>query len=159
MNPAVRGAPADAVIQYVTFRLGGETFGINVMQVQEVLRLPEIAAVPGAPHYVLGIINLRGSVVTVIDTRQRFGLAPADVSDNSRIIIMEAEQHVVGIMVDSVTEVVYLRQGEIETPPNVGRTETSRYIQGVSNRDGELLILVDLEKLLVKEEWQDVANP
>ena len=157
MNQVARGVAADPVIQYVTFRLGGETFGINVMQVQEVLRLSEIAPVPGAPNYVLGIINLRGSVVTVIDTRQRFGLPPGEVTENSRIIIMEAEQNVVGIMVDSVTEVVYLRQGEIETPPNVGSTETSRYIQGVSNQDGELLILVDLEKLLAKDDWQDAA--
>lgn len=158
MSQVARGVAADPVIQYVTFRLSGETFGVNVMQVQEVLRLSEIAPVPGAPPYVLGIINLRGSVVTVIDTRQRFGLVPAEITDDSRIIIMEAEQNVVGIMVDSVTEVVYLRQDEIETPPNVGSTETSRYIQGVGHQDGELLILVDLEKLLAKEDRQDAAS-
>ena len=155
MNTVAREAPADPVLQYVTFRLGAETFGINVMQVQEVLRPPEIATVPGAPRHVLGIINLRGSVVTVLDTHQCFGLAAAEVTDNSRIIIMEVEHHVLGIMVESVTEVVYLRQGEIELPPNVGSGETSRYIQGVTNRDGELLILVDLEKLLAKEARQE----
>ncbi|MCQ4051757.1 chemotaxis protein CheW, partial [Klebsiella pneumoniae] len=72
----------DPVLQWVTFRLDNETYGINVMQVQEVLRYTEIAPVPGAPSYVLGIINLRGNVVTVIDTRQRFGLETASVSDN-----------------------------------------------------------------------------
>ena len=81
----------DEVLQWVTFQLDRETYGINVMQVQEVLRYTEIAPVPGAPDYVLGIINLRGNVVTVIDTRSRFGLQPAEVSDNSRIVIIEAK--------------------------------------------------------------------
>ena len=75
----------DEVLQWVTFQLENETYGINVMQVQEVLRYTEIAPVPGAPEYVLGIINLRGNVVTVIDTRSRFGLPSGDVSENSRI--------------------------------------------------------------------------
>ena len=74
----------DPILQWVTFRLDNETYGINVMQVQEVLRYTEIAPVPGAPSYVLGIINLRGNVVTVIDTRQRFGLDSSDVTDNTR---------------------------------------------------------------------------
>ena len=72
----------DEVLQWVTYRLGDETYGINVMQVQEVLRYTEIAPVPGAPDYVLGIINLRGNVVTVIDTRSRFGLPPTETTDN-----------------------------------------------------------------------------
>ncbi len=96
----------DEVLQWVTFQLENETYGINVMQVQEVLRYTEIAPVPGAPDYVLGIINLRGNVVTVIDTRSRFGLPAGDVSENSRIVIIEAEKQVIGIMVDSVAEVV-----------------------------------------------------
>ncbi|MEC8208594.1 MAG: chemotaxis protein CheW, partial [Pseudomonadota bacterium] len=87
----------DEVLQWVTFHLGEETYGINVMQVQEVLRYSEIAPVPGAPGYVLGIINLRGNVVTVIDTRTRFGLQSAEVTDNSRIVIIEAEKQVIGI--------------------------------------------------------------
>ena len=104
----------DPILQWVTFRLVNETYGINVMQVQEVLRYTEIAPVPGAPSYVLGIINLRGNVVTVIDTRERFGLTQSKVDDNTRIVIIEAEEQVIGILVDAVAEVVYLRQSEIE---------------------------------------------
>ncbi|WP_438864958.1 chemotaxis protein CheW [Neptunicella sp.] len=148
----------DEVLQWVTYRLGEETYGINVMQVQEVLRHTEIAPVPGAPDYVLGIINLRGNVVTVIDTRSRFGLPSTDVTDNSRIVIIESEQQVVGILVDSVAEVVYLRSSEIASAPNVGTEESAKFIQGVSNRDGELLILVDLNKLLSDEEWNEISN-
>ena len=149
---------ADTVLQWVTFKLQEETYGINVMQVQEVLRYTEIAPVPGSPDYVLGIINLRGNVVTVIDTRSRFGLEPAEVTENSRIVIIEAEKQVIGILVDSVAEVVYLKSSEIDTAPNVGTEESARFIQGVSNREGELLILVDLNKLLSDEEWDEISS-
>ncbi|GAL08757.1 chemotaxis protein CheW [Photobacterium aphoticum] len=147
----------DQVLQWVTFQLGEETYGINVMQVREVLRYSEIAPVPGAPDYVLGIINLRGNVVTVIDTRSRFGLMPGEISDNTRIVIIEAEKQVIGILVDSVAEVVYLRGSEIDSTPSVGTEESAKFIQGVSNRDGQLLILVDLNKLLSDDEWDDMA--
>lgn len=148
----------DPVLQWVTFRLENETYGINVMQVQEVLRYSEIAPVPGAPQYVLGIINLRGNVVTVIDTRQRFGLSTAETTDQTRIVIIEAENQVVGILVDAVAEVVYLRQSEIETTPNVGNEESAKFIQGVCHKNDELLILVDLEKLMSDEEWSEIQG-
>ena len=128
------------------------------MQVREVLRYTEIAPVPGAPDYVLGIINLRGNVVTVIDTRSRFGLMEGEITDNTRIIVIESEHQVIGILVDSVAEVVYLRSSEIDTTPSVGTDESAKFIQGVSNRDGKLLILVDLNKLLTDEEWDEMAH-
>ncbi|PKF79056.1 chemotaxis protein CheW [Vibrio sp. vnigr-6D03] len=148
----------DEVLQWVTFQLEDETYGINVMQVREVLRYTEIAPVPGAPDYVLGIINLRGNVVTVIDTRSRFGLMQGEITDNTRIIVIESERQVIGILVDSVAEVVYLRSSEIDTTPSVGTDESAKFIQGVSNRDGKLLILVDLNKLLSDEEWDEMAH-
>ena len=148
----------DEVLQWVTFRLEEETYGINVMQVQEVLRYSEIAPVPGAPDYVLGIINLRGNVVTVIDTRLRFGLPENEITDNTRIVIIESDKQVIGILVDSVAEVVYLKKSEIDSAPNVGTEESARFIQGVSNRDGELLILVDLDKMLTDEEWDEISR-
>ena len=149
---------SEEVFQWVTFKLENETYGVNVMQVQEVLRYTEIAPVPGAPDYVLGIINLRGNVVTVIDTRLKFGLMPAEITDNSRIIIIEAEKQVVGILVDSVAEVVYLKASEIDDTPSVGTEESARFIQGVSNRKDDLLILVDLNKLLSDNEWDELSQ-
>ncbi|KEY91149.1 chemotaxis protein [Candidatus Photodesmus blepharus] len=147
----------EEVLQWVTFQLEGETYGINVMQVREVLRHTEIAPVPGAPIYVLGIINLRGNVVTVIDTRSRFGLEEGKITDNTRIIVIESESQVIGILVDSVAEVVYLRSSEIDTTPSIGSDENSKFIQGVSNRDGKLLILIDLNQLLSNEEWNEIT--
>jgi purine-binding chemotaxis protein CheW len=150
-------AQDDQVLQYVTFRLDDETYGIDVMQIQEVLRYTEIAPVPGAPDYVLGIINLRGNVVTVIDTRRRFGLADSEITDASRIVVMESANQVMGILVDSVAEVVYLKSSEIETAPNVGNEESAKFIQGVCNKNGELIILVEFDKMLNDQEWAEIA--
>jgi purine-binding chemotaxis protein CheW len=149
---------SDPILQWVTYQLGDETYGINVMQVQEVLRITEIAPVPGAPSYVLGIINLRGSVVTVIDTRSRFGLMPKETDDLSRIIIVEVNGNVIGMLVDSVAEVVYLHQSEIDTAPSVSSDDSSRFIQGVCSRENYLLIIVDVDKFLSEEETADFAS-
>lgn len=148
----------DPILQWVTFRLDNETYGINVMRVQEVLRVTEIAPVPGAPDYVLGIINLRGNVVTVLDTRQRFGLPQHEDDDSTRVVVIESERTVVGILVDSVAEVVELRRSAIESSPSVGNDESSKYIEGVANNEGELLILVDINKLLSEDEWMELSD-
>ncbi len=148
----------DEVLRWVTFELDKETYCISVSDVREVLRYTEIAPVPGSPDYVLGIINLRGNVVTVIETRKRFGLASVEVDDVSRIVIVEIDGHEVGILVDSVAEVVDLRQSMIEAAPNVGNDDTARYIQGVTSRDGKLLIILDLNKMLSSEELNDIDS-
>ena len=96
--------------------------------------------------------------MTVIDTRLRFGLPTADTTDQTRIVIIEAENQVVGILVDAVAEVVYLRQSEIETTPNVGNEESAKFIQGVCHKNDELLILVDLEKMMSDEEWTEIQG-
>lgn len=149
---------SDPLLQWVTFRLAEENYGINVMQVREVLRMTEIAPVPGAPDYVLGIINLRGNVVTVIETRRRFSLPSAETDDATRIVIVESGGHVLGMLVDSVAEVVSLRGSEVDTPPNVGTDESSKYIQGVFSRQEDILILIDINKLLGEEEWGQIAG-
>lgn len=139
------------VFRWVTFRLADEIYGINVMQVQEVLRMTDIAPVPGAPHYVMGIINLRGNVVTVLDTRKLLDLATTEISDSTRIMIIESGKVTVGLLVDSVAEVVNISSNEIDPAPSVGNEEGSRYIQGIYSNDQQILILIDLNKLINEE--------
>lgn len=158
MAQQLNSETSDESFQCVTFTLEGEIYGINVMQVQEVLRETEVAPVPGAPSYVIGIINLRGNVVSVIDARTRFGLIAKENDDLTRIIVIEADSNTIGILVDSVAEVVDISRSEIEVAPNVGNDETSKYIDGVVSRGEELLILVDLNKLLSQGEWDDVSG-
>lgn len=134
--------------RWVTYRLADEVYGINVMQVQEVLRMSEIAPVPGAPRCVLGIINLRGNVVTVVDARELFGLSRSEHTEQTRIMIVEINKLIVGLLVDSVAEVVNIQNSDIDSAPNIGNEENSRYIQGVFSKNAEILILVDLNRLM-----------
>ena len=137
--------------RWVTFRLADEIYGINVMQVQEVLRMTEIAPVPGAPGCVLGIINLRGNVVTVVDARELFGLPRNENTDQTRIMIVEINKLIVGLLVDSVAEVVNIQNSDIDSAPSIGNEDSSRYIQGVYSKSGEILILVDLNRLMTAD--------
>ncbi len=135
--------------RWVTFRLADETYGINVTQTQEVLRITEIAPVPGSPSFVLGIINLRGNVVTVIDMRLRLGLPAKEIDDDSRIVILEGEDdEIAGILVDSIAEVVELNELNIESAPNTGQNPHGDIISGVIHQEGELIILLEPQKLL-----------
>ena len=136
------------LLQWMTFNLADEVYGLDVMNIKEVLRYTEISPVPGAPSYVLGIINLRGNVVTVIDARTRFGLPTEEATDDTRIVVIETDAETIGIMVDSVSEVIYLKESEIEPPPNVGSDEMSHYIKGVCNRDDTLIILINLHDMV-----------
>ena len=145
---AVLQPPEKRVFRWVTFQLADEVYGINVMQVQEVLRMTEIAPVPGAPASVMGIVNLRGNVVTVIDTRELFNLPTNELTEQSRIMIVECNRVTVGLLVDGVAEVVNIDNNEIDGVPSIGNDDNARYIQGVYNMEGEILILVDLDKLV-----------
>lgn len=148
----------DTQSRWVTFTLAEEVYGIDVMQIREVLRCPEISPVPGSPSYVLGIINLRGNVVAIIDTRSRFGLASHEIDDNSRIIILEAKDYMVGFMVDSVREVAELRSSGVEAAPDTGSHDSAQYISGLYNREDGLLILIDANKLLSHDELAEIAS-
>lgn len=136
--------------QWATFKVNNELFAIDVMQVKEVLRFSEITPVPGSSSYIRGIINLRGNVVTVIDTRLLFSLNARETDDNTRIIVVEYnEQEVVGMVVDSVDEVVNIPQNNIERAPSVASDESDRrFVQGVSYYENQLIILLDLAKML-----------
>jgi purine-binding chemotaxis protein CheW len=149
---------SETLSRWVTFQLDDETYGIDVMQIREVLRSPEISPVPGAPAFVLGIINLRGNVVAIIDTRSRFNLPPREVDDSSRILILEAGDYVVGFLVDSVSEVAELQNEHVEVAPDTGSRETSRFISGLYNRDEGLLILIDANRLLSDDELAELAT-
>ena len=135
--------------QLVIFRLGTEEFGVDISQVREIIRVGEITRIPGSPPYVDGVINLRGQVTTVINLRHRFGLEGRPMDGNARIMILEVDKNVVGVIVDSVTEVKNLAQGQIEAlPAALASAVSSEYIHGVGKLDGRLLILVDLKQVI-----------
>jgi purine-binding chemotaxis protein CheW len=149
MTPAVQ----DTLLQLVSFRLGDEEFAVNVGQVQEIVRLTTITAVPRSPDFVEGVINLRGRIVPVIDLATRFGMPGRERSKVSRIIITEVAGRTVGMRVDAVNEVLRLDALAIEAASEVLRDHVSAdYITGIGKLDGRLLIMLDLNRLLTREE-------
>lgn len=144
----------DEMLQWATFKLLDEIYGIPVMQVKEVQRLTEIAPVPGSQHFVLGIVNLRGNVITVLDTRTLFGLPKGETTDQSRIIVIELDDQLIGILVDRVADVIYLKRSAIERAPNVGTDESAKFIQGVSYHNEQLITLLDFDRIIEEPEYQ-----
>lgn len=142
---------SEELSQWVTFSLADEIYGINVMQIQEVLRYTEIAPVPGAAHYILGIINLRGNVVTVVDGRKKLQLMDAEDITNSRIIIIEVGDQVLGLVADSVSEVTEVPEGNIEISQANDEYAADKYIHGVCQVEDNLLILMDVAKFFINE--------
>lgn len=140
------------LMQLVTFSIGEEEFGVDILKVQEIIRMMEITKVPRAPDFVEGVINLRGKVIPIIDLRKRFGLSTRDHDKHTRIIVIEINKMIVGFVVDSVSEVLRIPSNTVEPPPPVVSGLESEYISGVGKLEDRLLILLDLDRLLSGEE-------
>jgi purine-binding chemotaxis protein CheW len=139
-------------LQLVGFRIGKETFGVPIDLVHEIVRVPEITAVPDAPDYVEGVINLRGKIISVIDLRKRFGEKRIERTRKNRILVAEIERKMVGLIVDAASEVLRICPNEIEDPPDVVEDAEIKYVTGVGKLNGRLIILVDLAKIMQKGE-------
>jgi len=137
----------DEQIQLVSFNLGQEEFGIDILKVQEINRMVEITKVPQAPSYVEGVINLRGKVIPVIDLRRKFSLEASEYDKNTRIVVADVSGHVIGMVVDAVSEVLRIPRSTIEPPPEIVTSLDSEYISGVVKLDEKLLIFLDISKI------------
>jgi len=151
MSAVIEGRrKGDRMSRWVSFVLAGQPYGIDILQVQEVLAKADIEPVPRAPADVLGVINLRGSIVTVIDLRSRLGLTPrADA--NGVVIIVDIDGQVVGMMVDQVAEVLNIAEGAIKTAPNTGARDDAARVRGVVSRKTDLLTLLNIAPLIQRE--------
>jgi purine-binding chemotaxis protein CheW len=135
-------------LQLVGFRVGKETYGVPIRSVHEIVRVPEITAVPDAPEHVQGVINLRGKIVSVIDLRQRLGEAQAGSSRQNRILVIEYQGRLAGLIVDSASEVLKLSSEQVEPPPSMFQEGALQCVTGMGKYQGRLIILLDLGKLL-----------
>jgi len=147
---------------YLTFRMGDESFATPVSKVKEILELDTITKVPNAPDYMRGIVNLRGQVLPVIDTRIKFGLEPAEDTAKSRIIVMEVmtEQKIVdlGALVDTARDVVEISEDQILPPPSMDDFKKAEFIEGVIEMDGEFVMLIKVDKVFSKEEVRQISS-
>jgi purine-binding chemotaxis protein CheW len=142
----------DKELQVVGFRIGRETFGLPIALVREIVRVPDITAVPNAPEYIEGVINLRGRIIPVVDLRKRFGDTVAEPSKRNRIIVAEMGNRAIGLLVQSASEVLRIPPSEIEAPQNVFHEGEMSYITGVGKLHGRLVILLDLTRVLQRGE-------
>ena len=149
--------------QYITFKLGDETFAIDVAQVREVLEISHITKVPTAPPYMRGVVNVRGKAVPVVDLRLKFGLPAAADSVHTRILVIELELDgeitVVGGAADSVHEVIELEPGQINPPPRIAMRWRTELIKGMGRRGDEFIIVLDIKQVFSSEELALVAQP
>jgi purine-binding chemotaxis protein CheW len=135
-------------LQLVSFNIGTEEFGVDILKVQEINRMVEITKVPQAPHYVEGVINLRGKVIPIVDLRKRFSLELKAHDKNTRIVVVDIGGNIMGMIVDSVSEVLRLPASTIEPPPEIVTGVNSEYIKGVAKLEDRLLIFLDLSRVI-----------
>lgn len=135
-------------LQLVSFNIGTEEFGVDILKVQEINRMVDITKVPQAPGYVEGVINLRGKVIPIIDLRKRFSLELKEADKNTRIVVVDIGGNILGMIVDSVSEVLRLPANTIEPPPELVTGINSEYISGVAKLEDRLLIFLDLSKVV-----------
>jgi len=161
MNQAVK-AMVDKEGKYLTFSLAGEEYGIGILKVKEIIGMMSITMVPQTPVYMKGVINLRGKVIPVVDLRIKFGMDPIEYNERTCIIVVEisGEGRTVhmGIVVDSVSEVLNIKAADIEETPNFGTQLNTEYILGMAKSAGGIKILLDIDRVLSAEEIAGMAK-
>ena len=142
----------DEIVQLVTFKLGNEEFALDILKVQEINRMVEITKVPKAPDFVEGVINLRGRVIPIVDIRKKFHLNIKEATKETRIIVVNIMNKTIGLIVDSVSEVLRINSSTIQPPPPLIAGLDSDYIKGVGKLDERLIILLDIDKIFTTGE-------
>ena len=160
-QPQSQSLPADADAarrEYLTFALGGEEYGVEILKVQEIRGYDTVTRLPDAPDYIKGVINLRGTIVPVVDMRLKFRLEHADYTATTVMIVLNVADRVVGIVVDSVSDVVALAGEQVRPAPEIGASIDSRFLTGIGTIDERMLILLDIERLMGSAEMGLVAD-
>jgi purine-binding chemotaxis protein CheW len=146
-------------IQLVSFKIGNEEHGIDVLKVREIIRMSNITRVPNTPHYIEGVINLRGKVIPIISLRMKFSLPEAENDSRTRIIVMDMDNELMGFVVDSVAEVIRIAVNEIQPPPPIVTGGIDQEcLSGVIHHAERLLVLLDLEKMFSPDERKTFSD-
>lgn len=139
-------------IQVVCFKIGNEEYGIEILKVQEILKVPKITKLPKSLNYILGVIDLRGKVIPIIDLSKKFGIVSERLSENSRTIVVDIEGKKVGLAIDSVSHVVKVNSSEIEPPPPVVKGISGKYIVGIAKLETGFVVILDISKIFSSDE-------
>jgi purine-binding chemotaxis protein CheW len=150
--------PSDKGGKFLTFFLSGEEYGIEILKVHEIIRMMPITSVPRTESYTKGVINLRGKVIPVVDLRLKLSMASTDQTDETCIIVVQANRTDIGIIVDRVSEVLDILSEDIENTPSFGASVNSDYILGIGKSEGRIKILLDIDKVLTSTGIVDVTT-
>lgn len=151
-TPETHGVPG----QILTFALGAEEYGLDILDVQEIKGLAPISAIPNTPPHVRGVINLRGTIVPILGLRERFGMPPADPSPFAVIIVVRVDGRTNGLLVDAVSDVLAIQPEDVDLPPELGRNPELRFVRGIARAGGRIVTLLDVARVL---ELVDDAPP
>ncbi len=151
-------ATREEILQLVSFKIGNEEFGVDILKVQEINRMLTITQVPNAPDFVEGVVNLRGKIIPVVNLRKRLNMPPIENDSKTRIIVVEIQENTVGFIVDEVKEVLRIPKSITEPAPSMIAGIKTEYITAVGKLEDRLLILLDLEKILSSEEVEKLEN-
>ena len=146
------------VLQLVGFSVGREFFGVNIGAIKEIIRVPDITSVPDTPDFVEGVINLRGRIVPVIDMIRRVGIPSVERNRGNKILVLELAGKMVGLIVDSASDIIKISEDAIEPPPDILSSIGAEYVTGVGKLEGKLIVLLDLTRLLSAEEMRKVET-
>jgi purine-binding chemotaxis protein CheW len=146
------------VIQLISFIVGDEEYGLDIQRVKEVIRISEITRLPRAPSFVKGIINLRGNVIPIIDLRDKFDLEEQDYTATTRVIVVDVDDRLVGMVVDAASQVVRIPTDRIEPPPPIAGGLSAEFIKGVGKLDKRLIILLNIDRILSTQEKVALAR-
>ena len=158
--PATRSAAGGAAAaqpgssEYLTFRLGAEEYGIDILRVQEIRSFEEPTRIANAPPFIKGVINLRGIIVPIVDLRIKFGLGTVEYTPFTVVIILNVARRVIGIVVDSVSDVISLTGEQIRQAPDFSASFDTRYILGLASIEGQMLIVTDIERLMTSRDME-----
>ena len=155
---ATRGKEAEELRQLISFSVGDEEYGLDLLRVKEVIRVRQVTWLPKAPSFVRGIINLRGDVIPIIDLRDKFGLESSEYSAQTRVIVVEIEGRLMGLVVDSASQVVRIPVDQIDPPPPVLGGFSQALITGVGKRDDRLIILLNPDSILTVDEMMALST-
>lgn len=144
--------------KYLTFQLADEVYGIEIYHVTEVVGLQKITKVPDMPDFVKGVINLRGQVIPVMDVRIRFKMPPRDYDDRTCVVVVNVKETAIGLVVDEVSEVLDIPEKQIEPPPKVSKSGTSRFVQGLGKVGDRVTIILNAKKLLYEKELEKMER-
>ncbi len=145
---SIESVKSEVTNEFLTFRLGAEEYGVDILKVQEIRGYDAITQIANAPVFVKGVINLRGVIVPIVDMRIKFGLGEAEYDQFTVVIILNVAGRVVGIVVDAVSDVISLEQEQLRPTPGMGSIIDTEYIMGLGTLDERMLILIDIEKLM-----------